>query len=350
MKYLLAILALLMLVIGACSPATTPTPLPPTSEATTEDSPTDTAEATADAEAAEATADTAQTSATGDEPLRIAALPVINSLPLHVAAEEGFYEDEGVSVELVPFGSAREREAAMQAGAIDGENTDLISAILLSNAGVGVRAVRLDPPATPFFSIVVGAESGIETVEDLKGVEIAVSSNTVIEYLTVQLLREQSFTDEDIRLIEVSSIPQRLEFLANGQVKAATLPEPLTTLATAQGGRVILNDADTGFVPTVLAFSQQALDERPDDVRAFLRAYERAVEAINENPNQYRDLFIASAGIPENLQETYEVPPFLEASVLSEEQVQAVMDWMVERDLIEQALPYDQVMTGDFLP
>lgn len=393
MKNILTLAAVLFIVLAACSPAATPTPTqapptqpPPTTapeteeavveetevateaatvteteptdeatdaaEATQEDSVTEEASLATEAATAVAAAATAEgtAGAVSGEPLRIGALPVINALPLYVAQAEGFYQDEGVNVELVPFAGPLEREAAMQAKAIEGENTDLQGVILLNNAGVDVRAVRYDAPAAPFFSIVAGKDTDIETVDDLAGVEIAVSHNSIIEYLTYVLLHDAGLSDDDIKMIEVTSIPQRLEFLASGQVQAATLPEPLTSLAVAQGARVIINDENAPVVPTVLAFSKETLEERGDDVRAFLRAYERAVEALNENPDEYRDLMIERVNIPEPLRASYSVPPYRPASVLSEEQVQSVMDWMVQRGMIEEPLPYDQVVDGSYLP
>ena len=374
MKHVLTFAAAILLVLAACSPAATPTPTsappteaPPTKDAgaaETETAPadeaTETAEDTQTEEAALATeaATAAVAAATAEstaqavdgEPLRIGMLPVINALPLSVAQAEGFYQDEGVNVELVQFGSAIERETALQAGAIHGENTDLQNVILLINGGFEVRAVRFDPPATPYFSIIAGPDTDIETVEDLAGVEIAVGFNTIIEYLTWVLLRDAGLEEDEIAMIEVSSLPQRLEFLVSGQVQAATLPEPLTSLAVAQGARVIINDENAPVVPTVLAFSLETLEERPEDVRAFLRAHERAVEALNENPDEYRELMIERANIPQPLRDSYEIPPYLPAGVMTEEQVKSVMDWMVMREYIEEPLEYDRVVNGDYLP
>src|SRR5690606_10631640 len=184
----------------------------------------------------------------------------------------------------------------------------------------------------------------------LAGVEIAVGFNTIIDYLTWVLLRDAGLEEDEIAMIEVSSLPQRLEFLVSGQVQAATLPEPLTSLAVAQGARVIINDENAPVVPTVLAFSLETLEERPEDVRAFLRAYERAVEALNENPDEYRELMIERANIPQPLRDSYEIPPYLPAGVMTEEQVKSVMDWMVMREYIEEPLEYDRVVNGDYLP
>lgn len=282
--------------------------------------------------------------------LRIALLPVLNTLPFYVAQAEGFFADEGITVEIVPFDSARDQQVAMTAGEVDGLNTDMVVAALL-NLGGPVQIVRADPPTGRFFSIVAGRDSGIETIEDLKGVEIAISANSIIEYLTTELLRGAGFTDDEIAYVEVPQIPVRLELLAQGQVKAATLPEPLTPLATQiQGGTLIADDSAAAFIPTVIAFRQAVLDEKPETVSAFMRAYERAVVALNTDAEAFRSVLIANIRVPEPLQATYPVPTFYPAAVPSAEQVGLVMDWMIERELLEAPLDYDVFVTDAFLP
>ena len=127
-----------------------------------------------------------------------------------------------------------------------------------------------------------GAASGLDTPEKLVAAlredraQIAVSHNTVIEYLATKLLRSVGYEPQANDYLEVSAIPVRLEQLAQGTVQAALLPEPLTTLATeVQGGTAVLDDSALAFVPVTLSVTQQALDGRQGDVCAFLKAYDR---------------------------------------------------------------------------
>jgi NitT/TauT family transport system substrate-binding protein len=283
--------------------------------------------------------------------LKIAVLPVLNTLPLYVAQSEGFYAEYGVNVELIPFDSARDRQIALQTGEVDGANTDLQGVILLVNGGFDVRAVRMEPINEQYFAIVAGAESGIETIDDLRGVAIAISENTIIEYLTTEMLLNAGFEEDEIVYEEVPAIPIRLELLANGQIAAATLPEPLVTLSTAlQGGILIASDEDAVIVPTVLAFNGDVLEENGKAVRAFLAAYEQAVNAINEEPEAFRDVMNENIRIPEPLQATYPVPTFPTAVVPSEEEAQLVMAWMLDVELLDEELEYDSIIDDSFLP
>jgi NitT/TauT family transport system substrate-binding protein len=209
----------------------------------------------------------------------------------------------------------------------------------------------MEPIEQAYFSIVAGADSGIETIDDLRGVPIAISTNTIIEYLTTEMLLAAGFEEDEIVYEDVPAIPIRLELLNGGQVAAATLPEPLTTLSVdLQGGILIASDTDSAVVPTVLAFNDDVLEERAEAVIAFLVAYEQAVNAINADPEAYRDVMVENIIIPAPLQPTYPVPTFPTAVVPSEEEVQLVMEWMLSVELIEEALEYDSIIDASFLP
>ena len=61
-----------------------------------------------------------------------------------------------------------------------------------------------------------------------------------------------------------------------------------------------------------------------------------AVEELNAKPDDYRDLLIVKGRVPESIQGTFQMPPFPEASVPTEEQLADVVEWALEKGLIKQ--------------
>ncbi|KAF5429312.1 NitT/TauT family transport system substrate-binding protein [Candidatus Methanophagaceae archaeon] len=59
-----------------------------------------------------------------------------------------------------------------------------------------------------------GSQSNISTVEDLEGREIAISSNTVIEYITDTLRG-----DVQLQKLEVKKVPIRMQMLLDNEVE-----------------------------------------------------------------------------------------------------------------------------------
>lgn len=287
-------------------------------------------------------------------PLRVGVLPVMNTLPLFVAEQEGFYEAQGVNVELVPLESARDRSIGLQTGQLEVGNNDVMGAVLQIAGGDELKIVRHDTfeNGVRFFSIVTGAGTGLDTAEKLIAAlengeaQVAIGHNTVTEYMASKLLRDAGYEPQEGDYLEVSAIPLRLENMAQGAVAAALLPEPLTSLGELQGGHAVLQDSATEFVPVALTVTQVAIDERPGDVCAFLAAYQQAVEVINADPEAYRHNQIR---IPEPIIDTYEVPTFAAPRVPTQEEIALVQDWMLEVGMIDEAVAYEDLVDGRFM-
>ena len=286
--------------------------------------------------------------------LRIAVLPVMDILPFHVATLNGFFEQEGLSVELVPVKSAQERDTLMQTGQVDGMLTDLLSPVLFNQDDAQilvVRTARRVYPGSPLFSIVAGPGSEIESPLDLAGVKIGISQNTVIEYITDRMLENAGLTPDQIASQEVSAIPVRFELLINGEIPAANLPDPLASGAVAAGAVLVVDDTSVPELSqSILAFGTETLKARPDAVRKLLLGWEKAVEELNGNPGKYNDLLIEVGRVPESIQGTFEMPPFPEASVPTPEQLADVVRWSIDKGLIEADIPYERMVDDSYLP
>jgi NitT/TauT family transport system substrate-binding protein len=288
------------------------------------------------------------------QPLRMALLPVLDVLPFHVAEQNGYFDQTGVQVELVPVKSAQERDSLMQAGQVDGMLTDLLSPVLFNQAEAQVKAVRTARQAysdAPMFHILAAPGSSIASPEDLAGVEIGIAENTVIEYLTDRMLEAAGLAPERIATREVSAIPVRFELLVNGEIPAANLPDPLASGAIAAGAVLVVDDSTVPELSqSILAFRTETLESSPEAVGRFLKAWEMAVDEINANPAAYHDLLVDKGRVPPSIQGTFEMPPFPEAKVPSPEQLADVVEWALAKGLIEADVPYDRMVDDSFLP
>lgn len=285
--------------------------------------------------------------------LKIGVLPILDTLPLYVADQEGFFESEGIEVELLPFSSALERDVAMQTDQIDGEINDLISAALLNNEDDRVRVVRTAMRATPekaMFAI-LSVDGAIQSSEDLKGKQIGMSTNSIIEYVVDRLLRADGLAEDDIIKQEVPKIPVRLELLTSGQIPAACLPEPLASLAVVNGAHIVVDDrSHPEYAQSVVSFSTLTLGKKPVAVKRFLSAYEKAVEAINAEPDKYRSLLIEKGNVPKPVQDSFDMPVFPEAGVPTQDEVADVLEWMTAKEMLTREMDYEGLISGKLLP
>jgi len=286
--------------------------------------------------------------------LRMALLPVLDVLPFHVAEQNGYFEEMGLQVELVPVKSAQERDTLMQAGEVDGMLTDLLSPIFFNQDEAQIMVVRTARrvyPDAPMFRILAVPGSPVQTPIDLAGVPIGISQNTVIEYLTDRMLEKSGLRPDQIASEEVSAIPVRFELLINGEIPAANLPDPLASGAIAAGAVPVIDDTSVPELSqSILTFSTSTLEDKPEAVRGFLRAWEMAVAELNANPEKYNALLVEVGRVPESIQGTFQMPPFPEASVPTPEQLADVVQWALDKGLVANDVPYERMVDDSYLP
>ena len=324
------------LALTACAPAATPVPATePVEAATSPEVPT------------EAPVQNVGT-------LKIAVLPIIDTLPMYVAEAEGLFAKHGVTVEFVPVASAPERDQLLAAGQADGTVNETLSVMLFNKDAVQMQAVRyaLRPmEGYGHFFILASAQSGITDAQGLKGVEIGVSQGTVIQYVTERLLQAEGLTADEIKTIAVPKISYRMALLASGELSAGVLPDPLASLAISQGAVKVLDDSahpEYGF--SVISFRKEVIDANPEAVRAFLAAIEEASDLINLDSSKYTSLLSDKGLVPPPLLGAFQIPPFPDQAVPTEAEWADALAWAKEKGMLTVDVSYADSVDASLLP
>nr|WP_315990588.1 MetQ/NlpA family ABC transporter substrate-binding protein [Desulforamulus aquiferis] len=286
--------------------------------------------------------------------LKVGMLPIADNLPFWVAEQKGYFKEEGIEVELIAFPSALERDSAFTAKQIDAGIGDLIAVATMNNAGTKVKSVAVAQGISPGenrFAILAAPNSDIKSVEQLKNVPIAMSLNTINEYITDRMLTEKGLSQEDIKKIAVPKLPVRFDALMGGTVMAATLPDPMATLAEIGGAHLIADNSKNTLAQTVVIVRQETLDKNDIDIEKLMKAYSRAVSDIQRNPDQFNDILMEEAKIPKNLLSSGNQLRFIYSApeLPKEEDVDAVIEWMLEHDLLKNKLTYGDMVYGKVL-
>jgi len=285
--------------------------------------------------------------------MRIGVLPITDVVPFYIAEQQGYFLKQGLNIELVPAGSAAERDQMLLTGQIDGQLNDLVSTVLLNAQGPKIKIARVARIAfknAPEYWILTPKDSPIKTAQDLKGKEIAISQNSVIEYVTQRLLEREGLTAADIKTTNVPSIPTRLQLVQQNQVAAATLPDPLASLAILQGARIIVDDSKyTEYSMSVISFRTDVLAQRAGEVRKLLVAYDQAITDIRAKPDQFRNTLIERGRVPDQLKDHYQFPPFPDPAIPSKAQWDDVVKWATERGLVKSAVSYESSVDSGFV-
>jgi len=137
--------------------------------------------------------------------------------------------------------------------------------------------------------------------------------------------------------------------LVVGRLDAACLPEPMMRAAVAGGARPVLDSRALPFTPGVVLFTDKAVKTKPSAIRAFYRAYNRAVRDIREGRPGLRELLVRKGNFPPG-SEDFIMPVFAPARPTGREEYADVTGWMAAKGLLEDVPPYEKVVDGSLLP
>jgi len=278
--------------------------------------------------------------------ITVGVMPDIDSVPIIIAQEKGYFAEEGLKVNIQQFKSAMDRDAALQSGNLDGAISDLLAVAFAKSGGFDVKVTAYTDGD---YKLIAGKNENVTSPKDLVGKDVAVSKNTIIEYVTDQISVSQSMKEDSINKVVIPQIPTRLEMLQNGKLAAATLPEPMGSIAIANGCKFVTDSEQLGINPGVMMFTAKCVDNKKAELQAFYRAYNKAVKYLNEHPqDEYMDLIIEKSGFPAIAKTALKLPKYREAGLPQEKDVVDCMKWMNSKGLIKQEFSYKDLVVDLF--
>jgi NitT/TauT family transport system substrate-binding protein len=279
--------------------------------------------------------------------ITIGLMPDVDSIPFIIAQEKGFFKEEGLSVTLKSFRSAVDRDSALQSGNLDGVISDML-AEAFAKAG-GFNTV-ITSSTTGSYKLVVNKDETATSIRDLKGKDVAISKNTIIEYVTDKVMTAEGLTSSDINKIVIPQIPARLEMLQNSKIAAATLPEPMATIAVKNGAKVLNSSDKLGINPGVLIFTSKAVTEKEQEIQAMYRAYNKAIDYLAREPMEnYIDLVIEKGGFPSSVKGALVLPRYQKPLAPQAKDIEDVMTWLQARQLIPRPYAYKELVDDRFV-
>ena len=210
-------------------------------------------------------------------------------IPYTVAKSQGFYEKEGLNLELV---YARGGSAAMEAfvgGAVDYGATALDVALIAYDKGATIRRF-LSTGKLPLFALAVAPKMAaqITTLKDLAGKTVGVSGLGNADHALALFLLKQAGVDSS--KVQFATLgPNLLEALRQGAVDAGLVQEPALTLIVKAGGRVLVNAMDADDARKYLggnyefmgvAVRTPEIPVRREEMKALARALQSGLTAV----------------------------------------------------------------------
>lgn len=288
---------------------------------------------------------TEETNTEASQTLTIGAIAAVAILPMIIAQENGYFEELGLDINIEIFKNAKDRDAALQAGELDGVLCDQVAIAIYQNAGIDMQITGITDGV---FQLIAGKDSGINSVSDLAGKTVAISENTVIEYTLDQILIENNVDVNSVEKIAIPALPTRLEMLNAGEIDASLMPDPFSDAALAAGGSLIAAvDSQTGDYISVTAFLQEVIDTKLPEIKGFYKAYNKGVEYLNNTDvSEFEDQIIDIIGYPETMKGNIKLPLFRENMVPETEQINRVFDWARNKGILSIDISAEDVITN----
>ncbi len=215
--------------------------------------------------------------------------------PFYIAQSKGYFKEEGVDVEFTIMEDTALKMGALFAGQIDVAASTSDEFPIYLKPGKTVRYFMAVDYSNGGDGIVANKEIG--SIADLKGKKVAFEQGSISQYFLNVLLMKNGLTQADIEAVSMTAADAGTAFVAK-QVDAAVTWEPALSLgANSAHGKLLASSAETpGVIVDVLAVTGETAAAKADDLKAFARAWYKALDYLAANPDDSYVLMAKGVG------------------------------------------------------
>lgn len=215
-----------------------------------------------------------------------------------VVKDQGLIETalgDSVAVEWLQSAGSNKANELLRSGSIDVGSTAGSAALFARANGSPIKVIGIY--SQPEWSaIVVGADSDITEVADLKGKSIAATKGTDPYFFLLQSLEEAGLSVDDVEVQNVQHADGR-SLLDGGSVQAWSGLDPIMAAAEVESGaKLIYRNVDFNTYGFLNA-TEEFITEHPDVAPIVIDAYEEARTWAIAHPDETAQLLADAAGI-----------------------------------------------------
>lgn len=228
------------------------------------------------------------------KPLTVGYLNVMDDAQAMLAYDAKMYEKHGLTVKMQAFESGTDLIKAMVGGQVDAGVLGFTNAVTWASKGAGLKVVG--GAQLGFHSILVRNDSGIKSVEDLKGKKLASQKqgSTADIVLNGVTLAQAKLTNKDLQMVYAEPA-QAIQSLAGGAVDAAFVFEPYSRMAqlTSPVSQIYEIGKVWPFPCMVVITTDDVLKKDRDAVNRMLDAQKEAIDLLQKDPQKSAEYITA---------------------------------------------------------
>ncbi|MFF2447086.1 ABC transporter substrate-binding protein [Neobacillus sp. NPDC058068] len=229
--------------------------------------------------------------------------------PIYVAQEKGFFEEEGLDIEVTLAGGSTNVLSAVVGGGAEIGATGLSVVMEMNHKGQDVQAFAslINQYASNVVikkdiakKLGVTEESSIEEkIKALKGLNIGVTqpgggSDRLVRYL----LKSQNINpDKDATIVPLGKAEAVLPAFTNNQIQAFVFSSPTSEQAIASDNGMLLINLSKGeikeldgFAHSTLLTKKDYIKKNPETIQKVTNAIAKAEKFIGENKEEAKEL------------------------------------------------------------
>jgi NitT/TauT family transport system substrate-binding protein len=215
--------------------------------------------------------------------------PWIGHGPLHIAVQKGYFEDEGLDVELakIKVSGPQEEFEALAAKQVDVLPVTLDVSTLYWRPEAPIAVVLAIDASSGGDGVLFRTDRNIGSIEDLKGKQVALRLNTPSHFFLSYLLRQNGMSGDDVTLVDMSPEEAAKAVVAGDVDVAVTWNPHLLTAAEDPRVDILVTSKDTpGLITDVLVMRKDVVVSNPEACQGLVRAWNKAVEYQSANPDE----------------------------------------------------------------
>ncbi|PCI20159.1 thiamine biosynthesis protein [Candidatus Wolfebacteria bacterium] len=223
----------------------------------------------------------------------------------YIAQKKGFYKDESLQVNLVPFSFEDPTiEAVAEGRALIGiSGADEL--LLARSKGVPLRAFAVIFKTNPVAAYAL-KESGITKPQDFIGKTVGLQRGTNVDLLYFAMMEKLGIDREKINEVTIGYDATEL---LNGTTDVSTgyiINEPYEVIAAGREvNKILMADYGVNMYADVLFATEETIEKRPELVEGFLRATLKGWQYAIENEEEAIDITLTYAADRTQSHETY---------------------------------------------
>lgn len=219
--------------------------------------------------------------------------PLVPNSVMHMALELGYYQREGVEVELVRVQQTPSAVAALQAGEGDMANISVDAALqLVARDQMDLKAVVSPNKSLPFL---IAGKDSITELSQLEGMSFGIGRIGSLDHsLSTAVLESYGVDTDAIDFVNIGQPNVRAQALAAGQIDATTMSIGVWLSLGDRTGLEILVDQEDYYaaapvIDKVNVVTDETLAAKREQIQAVVTALIKASRDFSANPEEWVD-------------------------------------------------------------